>query len=82
MKNKKCIYKPAHCLNDRDVVVEFASVMPELEKAHRCPVRLVKTKGLFGFRYAIYELLEINIKTTLDTEEIKKILKEYENKER
>ena len=54
--SKKYIYRPALCLDDRDVVVEFASVMPELEKAHRCPVRLVKTKNVFGYHLAVYEL--------------------------
>lgn len=53
---KRYIYHSHYWMDDRDVVQEFTSMMGELQTAHRCPVRLVKTKCFFGFHYAVYEL--------------------------
>lgn len=44
-------------MDDSYVVAEFAQIMPLLEQAHKCPVRLVKTKGII-WRYAVYELIQ------------------------
>lgn len=54
--SKKYIYRPQHCLNDRYVVEEFFSIMDTLAAVHRSPVRLVKTKNIFGYHLAVYEL--------------------------
>lgn len=55
---KRYKYKPNNNLDDSYVIAEFVGVMNKLEQAHKCPVRLVKTKGFFGMRYAVYELIE------------------------
>ena len=44
-------------MDDSYVVAEFVKIMPLLEQAHKCPVRLVKTKGVIC-RYAVYELIQ------------------------
>lgn len=53
---KRYIYRPGHWLNDQYVVEEFFSMMDKLAAVHRCPVRLVKTKQVFGYHLAVYEL--------------------------
>lgn len=55
--SKRYIYKPNSPMDDSYVVAEFSNIMPLLEKAHKCPVRLVKTKGVIR-RYAVYELMQ------------------------
>ena len=55
--SKKYIYKPNKSYDDSYVVAEFVKIMPLLEEAHKCPVRLVKTKGAIE-RYAVYELMQ------------------------
>ena len=55
--SKRYIYKPNNPLDDSYVVAEFVKIMPLLEQAHKCPVRLVKTKGAV-YRYAVYELIQ------------------------
>lgn len=54
--SKKYIYRPEHCLNDQTVVKEFFSMMDILAAVHRSPVRLVKTKNVLGYHFAVYEL--------------------------
>lgn len=54
---KRYIYKPNTPRDDSYVVAEFVKIMPLLEQAHKCPVRLVKTKGGIC-RYAVYELIK------------------------
>ena len=44
-------------MDDSYVVAEFVKMMPLLEEAHKCPVRLVKTAGVV-LRYAVYELIQ------------------------
>ena len=55
--SKRYIYKPNRPIDDSYVVAEFVKIMPLLEQAHKCPVRLVKIKGVIE-RYAIYELIQ------------------------
>lgn len=55
--SKKNIYIPSRGMDDSYVVAEFVKIMPLLEQAHKCPVRLVKTKGVTK-RYAVYELIQ------------------------
>lgn len=55
MKNRY-IYRPDKWADDGCVVREFVNVMKDLQTAHRCPVRLVKTKCLLGYHCAVYEL--------------------------
>ena len=55
--SKRYIYKPNSPMDDSYVVAEFVKIMPLLEQAHKCPVRLVKTKGAIC-RYAVYELIQ------------------------
>ena len=55
--SKKYIYKPNSQMDDSYVVAEFVKMMPLLEEAHKCPVRLVKTAGVV-LRYAVYELIQ------------------------
>jgi len=55
--SKRYIYKPNSPMDDSYVVAEFVKIMPLLEQAHKCPVRLVKTKGVIC-RYAVYELIQ------------------------
>ncbi len=54
--SKKYIYRPEHWLNDQCVVQEFFSMMDTLAAVHRSPVRLVKTKNVFWYHFAVYEL--------------------------
>lgn len=54
--SKKYIYRPERWTNDQDVVKEFFVMMDTLAAVHRCPVRLVKTKNVFGYHLAVYEL--------------------------
>ena len=39
-------------------VEEFVAYMPTLEKAHHCPVRMVKAVWRFGFIKIYYELIK------------------------
>lgn len=39
-------------------VEEFVAYMPTLEKAHRCPVRMIKAVWRFGFIKIYYELIK------------------------
>lgn len=55
--SKRYIYRPNNAMDDSYVVAEFVKVMPLLEQAHKCPVRLVKTKGVIE-RRAVYELMQ------------------------
>lgn len=55
--SKRYVYKPNRSFDDSYVVAEFVKNMPLLEQAHKCPVRLVKTKGVIE-RYAVYELIQ------------------------
>lgn len=56
--SKKYIYRPDRWTNDQDVVKEFFSMMDTLAAVHRSPVRLVKTKNVFGYHLAVYELCD------------------------
>ena len=56
--SKKYIYRPEHWTNDQDVVKEFFVMMDTLAAVHRNPVRLVKTKNVFGYHFAVYELCD------------------------
>lgn len=56
--SKKYIYRPERWTNDQTVVKEFFSMMDTLAAVHRSPVRLVKTKNVFGYHLAVYELCD------------------------
>lgn len=65
--SKKYIYRPENWMNDQYVVKEFFSMMDTLAAVHRTPVRLVKTKNVLGYHFAVYELCD----TTLEQKDVK-----------
>lgn len=56
--SKKYIYRPEDWMNDQYVVKEFFSMMDTLAAVHKSPVRLVKTKNVLGYHFAVYELCD------------------------
>lgn len=55
--SKKYKYYPDFNCDSKGAVREFATAIPVLEVAHRCPVRMVKARrSIFGFIIIIYEL--------------------------
>lgn len=56
---KKLSFSPDMSASGTALAVrEFAVSMDTLEKAHRCPVRMIKAVSRFGFIKIYYELIK------------------------